>query len=67
MSTIVLDIKDSTIIPSLKKILSRLDGVSIIPQKKKRKSGIELAREDVVNGRVTEYNSVEELFDKLGI
>lgn len=67
MSTIVLDIKDSSIIPSLKKILSRLDGVSIIQQKSKRKSGMELAREDVEKGRVTEYKDVEELLDKLGI
>ncbi|MDO5341320.1 MAG: hypothetical protein Q4F69_02550 [Bacteroidia bacterium] len=34
---------------------------------KKRKSGLDEALEDVRAGRVTEYESVDDLFEKLGI
>ncbi|WP_297073542.1 hypothetical protein [uncultured Duncaniella sp.] len=33
----------------------------------KRKTGLDEALEDVAAGRVTTYNSVDEMFEKLGI
>lgn len=53
-------------LPSLRKILSKLEGVTICKQKT-RKTGLEKAIEDVKEGRVITYNSKEELFNDLGL
>ena len=52
---------------SVVKILRSLDFFSITetPAKPKRKSGIELAYEDVTAGRVTKWESTEQMFNTL--
>ena len=67
MEQIILKIEDKRILPSLKKILSLINGVSIVQQKKKKKSQLELAREDVKKGRIISYSSKEDLFNDLGL
>lgn len=67
METITLNITDKSILPSLLKVLGKLDGVSIVNHTKEKKSGLDLAREDVKAGRLIEYGSKEELFADLGL
>ncbi len=68
MTQITINIEDKSIIPHLKKILNAIDGVSIAkPEKRKRKSGLEKAYDDVKSGRTTHYESAEDLFNAFGI
>ncbi len=66
MTQITLNIEDPKILPSLKKVLSALKGVSIA-KTTKRKTGLELAWEDVDEGRVNRYESADDMFRKLGL
>ena len=66
MPQLILNIEDKSILPSLRKILSKLEGVTICKQKV-RKTGIEKALGDVKEGRVITYNSKDELFKDLGL
>lgn len=67
MEQLILNIEDKSILPSLKKILSLIDGVSIVHPKQNKKSQLDLAREDVKKGRVISYSSKEDLFKDLGL
>lgn len=67
MTTLTLNISNPSILPSLKKVLASLDGVTIVKDSKKRRTGMEIAREDVKKGRVLSYASKEELFKDLGL
>lgn len=42
-----------------------LHGVSSISVLKPKKTELELAEEDVAKGRVTQWNSVDEMFDTI--
>lgn len=65
MTELVLTIEDETIIPSLRKVLGSMNGVTVKTTRKK-KSGMELAMEDVKAGRVTEWNgTVKEMIDSI--
>lgn len=63
MTQLVLNIENPSILPSLKKVLSALDGVSIAKpiRKAKRKTELDLALEEVRRGEVTRWESVDEL------
>ena len=50
----------------LKKGLESMKGVVIVPNHQK-KTGIEEAMDDIRHGRVTEYKSADDMFEKLGI
>lgn len=65
MTQIILNIEDKSILPSLRKILSKIEGVSICKQKV-RKGGLEKALEDVKTGHVSEYSSVDVFFKTMG-
>lgn len=67
MTQLTINIEDKSILPHLKKILNALDGVSIERPKRKRKSGIELAYEDVRAGRITHYDTADDMFKAFGI
>ncbi len=51
-------------LPSLKRILGAIEGVTIVSTKK---SEMEKARDDVKAGRLLTYSSKEKLFKDLGI
>ena len=51
MTELVLTVENESILPSLRKILNSLDGVKVKPVRK-RKTGIELGKEDVAKGRI---------------
>lgn len=68
MTTLTLQISDTSILPSLKKVLGALEGVTIIPTtRRRRKNEMQKARDDVKAGRLISYSSKEELFDDLGL
>ena len=65
----LLKVDNILILPSLKKVLNAIDGVSIVPVQKKtsRKSmcGLDKALDDVRCGRVHHADNVDDLFDQL--
>lgn len=68
MTQLVLNIENPAILPSLKKVLGALDGVSIVKPAKKsrRKCELDKALEDVKAGRISgPFNSVDELMAHL--
>lgn len=67
MNTITIQVEDRSVLSGLKKVLQSMNGVMIVPAKKKKKTGIEEAMEDIRRGRVKEYGSAKEMFDELGI
>lgn len=67
MNTITIQVEDSSVMNGLKKVLRSMNGVVIVPTRKKKKTGIEEAMDDIRHGRVTEYKSAEDMFEKLGI
>ncbi len=71
---ITLSIEDSSVVASLRKVLSLMDGVTIVnpsksrDKKEQRKlTPYEQSREDVRCGRVTTYKSLEDFYAKMGI
>lgn len=68
MTQLTINIEDKSILPHLKKILNAIDGVSIAkPKRKKRKCGLDEALDDIKAGRITRYESVEAMYEALGI
>ena len=81
MATIVLQVPDETLVNKVRQVCKMLQGVvSVKVEKAKEReapvvedfditktAAFKEAMDDVKNGRVTEYESVDDLFDKLGI
>lgn len=67
MNTLTIQVENPSILASLKKILKAMNGVEILPKSKTKKCDLEEALEDIRCGRVTEYKSSEDMFNKLGI
>ena len=67
MTQLVLNVRDSRIIPHLRKVLNCIDGVTVARMPRKKKSGLEEALEDVREGRVTEFASVDDYFKKMKV
>lgn len=59
---LVVTVSDPTMLTKLKNAIKMLNGVSSISILKPKKTGLELAEEDKVKGRVTRWNSVDEMF-----
>lgn len=64
MTQLTLNVTDESLIPMLRKLFRSMEGVEIAPRRR-RKSGIELAYEDVEAGRVTKWDSPDEMFNTL--
>lgn len=60
---LLVSISDPSLLSKLKNAIKMLNGVSSISVLKPKKTGLELAHEDVAKGRVTKWNSVDEMFD----
>ena len=60
---LLVTVSDPTMLTKLKDAIKMLDGVSSISILKPKKTGLELAEEDKARGRVTQWNSVDEMFD----
>ncbi len=62
---LLVTVSDPTMLTKLKDAIKMLDGVSSISILKPKKTGLELAEEDKARGRVTQWNSVDEMFDTI--
>lgn len=60
---LVVTVSAPTMLTKLKNAIKMLNGVSSISILKPKKTGLELAEEDKAKGRVTRWNSVDEMFD----
>jgi hypothetical protein len=62
---LVVYVSDPSLVNKLKSAIQMLNGVSSISVLKPKKTELELAEEDVVKGRITQWNSVDEMFDTI--
>lgn len=62
---LLVTVSDPTMLTKLKDAIKMLNGVSPISILKPKKTGLELAEEDKAKGRVTQWNSVDEMFDTM--
>lgn len=62
MTELLIEVENESILSSLRKVLSSMDGVKVKRTSRRKKTGLELALEDVREGRVTEWISVDEMF-----
>ena len=60
MQQLTINIENPSILPSLRKVLNAIDGISIMPTR--RRTGIEEAEEDIRLGRVYKAQSVDDMF-----
>ena len=70
MTQLTINIENKSILPHLKKILAAIDGVSIAPTRNKKAStqgGLRQALQEVKEGKTARFESVEDLFNDLGI
>ena len=66
MTQLTINVENNSILPHLKKILNALDGVSIAkPEKRKHKSGIEEAFDDIQAGRIYHAKNTDDLFHQI--
>ena len=66
MTQLILNIENVKILPSLKKILGAIEGVSVAQTKSvKRKSGLDEALEDIKAGRIYHAESTDEMFKQI--
>lgn len=67
MTQFTLTINDPKDVSLIKKLLAKFEGVTLKKTASKRKTGLDEALEDVAAGRVTCYDSVDDMFKELGI
>ena len=67
MATLTIQVEDNSVMAGLKKVLEAMKGVVIVPNHQKSMSEIEEAMDDIRHGRVTEYESADDMFEKLGM
>lgn len=62
---LLVTVEDASLLKKIKNAIHLLNGVGKISVLKPQKADLELAREDAAKGRVTKWNSVDEMFDKV--
>jgi hypothetical protein len=73
MATIILDVQDESLLTQIKKACQLLKGVASVRVHKAKNeditktAGYKEAMEDIRLGRVSTYESVDQLFEELGI
>ena len=71
MQQITINVENPSIMPSLRRVLNAIDGISIVPTRRKKgieeaeKKGIEEAEEDIRKGRVYKADSVDDMFKQI--
>ena len=63
MQQITINVENPSIMPSLRRVLNAIEGISIVPAR--RKTGIEEAEEDILKGRVYKAASVDDMFKQI--
>ncbi len=64
MTQLTAKIEDASMIEQIKQAISRLKGVTSVTLKRKRRTGMERAVEDIEQGRIYEADSVEDLINQ---
>lgn len=64
MTELILNVENESILPSLKKVLGSLTGVTVKKAPKRKKSGLETAFEDIEAGRVYSAKDGSDLIRK---
>jgi len=67
MTEYILKVEDKSALSFIKKMLAYIPGVTLSPIRKQKKTGLDEALEDVKQGRVTQYSSIDEMFNHLNI
>ncbi|ROT05271.1 hypothetical protein EEL33_12655 [Muribaculaceae bacterium Isolate-037 (Harlan)] len=67
MTEYILKVEDKSALSLIKKLLAYIPGVTLSPIRKQKKTGLDEALEDVKQGRVTQYSSIDEMFNHLNI
>ncbi|MDE6443337.1 MAG: hypothetical protein K2K64_02790 [Muribaculaceae bacterium] len=67
MTQLIINIENKSILPHLKKILNALDGVSIAKNTSKPKGSLDKALKELKEGKIERFDSVNDLFQDLGI
>ena len=62
---LLVTVSDPAMLTKLKNAIKMLNGVSSISVMKPKKTNLGLAEEDKEKGRVTHWNSVDEMFDTI--
>lgn len=62
---LIVTVDDAKLLNQLKKAISMLRGVGAITVKKVKNTGIELVHDDIKNGRITKWDSVDNMFDSI--
>lgn len=62
---LLVSVSNPALIGKLKNAIKMLNGVSSISVLNPKKNELDLAHEDVAKGRVTEWHSVDEMFEKV--
>jgi hypothetical protein len=62
---LVVTIKDASMVNKIKSAIQLLNGVGNISVIKPKKTEMDLAREDKATGRITQWDSVDEMFEKV--
>ena len=63
MQQMTINVENPSIMPSLRRVLNAIDGISIVPNR--RKKGIEEAEEAIRKGRVYKADSVDDMFKQI--
>ena len=64
MTELILNVENESILPSLKKVLSSLAGVTVKKAPKRKKGSLEMALEDIEAGRVYSAKDGSDLIRK---
>ena len=62
---LVVTVDDASMLNKIKNAIKLLNGVGHVSVIKPQQTELELARQDKAAGRVTKWNSVNEMFDKV--
>lgn len=65
MQQVVINVENPSILPSLRKVLNAMEGVSLAHSPRRRRTGMEEAEEDIRKGRVYKAASVDDMFEQI--
>ena len=66
-NTLTIQVEDKNVMAGLKKVLNAMSGVVILPARKQKMTGMQEAMDDIRKGKVTKYDSSDEMFKDLGL
>lgn len=65
MEQLIINIKDPAVLPTLRNMLEKVEGISVLHKVRKKSGTLDKALADVKAGRITKVGSVDELMEYL--